>query len=216
METAFDTAKADLITIRFLRFDGLKSCWNAFAEMGRKLRQPWHAEGLVFSKHFGSGAGKGFSILPDFNTYVFIGAWKQEEDANRFFSSNANWKSLQNHTSDVWGWDAVPIKGHGTWNGKQPFRYAEAPAHWNGEIGVITRASIKWTQAARFWWNVPSSSRNIDKHKGMLFSKGIGETPFLELATVSLWRSEADLQQFAYRSKEHAPLVKKTRFYNWF
>lgn len=211
-----DTTKADLITIRFLRFDGLRSCWSAFAEMGRKLRRPWIADGLVFSKHFGSGAGQGFSILPDFNTYVFLGAWAQTDDANRFFSSNTEWIALQQTTTDVWGWDAVPIKGHGTWHGQQPFRYNQQPANWNGEIGVITRASIKLSQAARFWWNVPASSKNIHAHAGMLFSKGIGETPLLEQATVSLWKSEADLQQFAYRSKEHAPMVKKTRLYNWF
>jgi heme-degrading monooxygenase HmoA len=216
VDTSIDTAKANLITIRFLRFKGAKACWNAFAEMGRKLRKPWIADGLVFSKHFGSGAGSGFSILPNFNTYVFLGVWHDEEDANRFFTSNTDWTVLQQSTTEIFGWDAVPIKGHGTWNGKQPFHYSQNPGNWNGEIGVITRATIKWSQAARFWWNVPASQKNIQSHAGMLFSKGIGETPLLELATVSLWKSEADLQQFAYRSKEHAPMVKKTRLYNWF
>jgi hypothetical protein len=174
------------------------------------------ADGLGFSKHFGSGAGSGFSIIPDFGTYAFIGAWSDPAFAEQFFSSHQDWNAFLDLSSDQWGWDGVPIKGHGTWHGREPFYYSPPPNDWNGKVAVITRASIRKSRAHLFWWNVPASSRNIDTHEGLIYSKGIGETPLLEQATVSLWRAEADLNRFAYKSREHAPVVKKTRKYNWY
>jgi hypothetical protein len=44
----------------------------------------------------------------------------------------------------------------------------------------------------------------------------VGEFPLLEQATFSLWESASNLDQFAYQSKEHAPMIKKTRKYDWY
>jgi hypothetical protein len=44
----------------------------------------------------------------------------------------------------------------------------------------------------------------------------VGEYPLIEQATLSVWESAAQLDEFAYRSRQHAPMVKKTRQYNWY
>jgi hypothetical protein len=44
----------------------------------------------------------------------------------------------------------------------------------------------------------------------------VGEIPLFEQATLSLWNSQKELNDFAYKSRQHAPVVKKTRDYNWY
>lgn len=207
---------AQFITIRFIHFKGFTAKKNAFAEMGKSLNDRWDAPGLTFSKHLGCGAGNGFSVWPDFSLYAWIGIWEKEVNAIDFFERDARWLHFTNNSSEIKGWDAEPLKGHGTWNMSQPFDFSEADTLWNGKIAVITRASIRTSQALRFWWNVPGASQHIIGKKGLIFAKGIGEFPLIEQATLSVWESASDLDQFAYKSKEHAPMIKKTRKFNWY
>lgn len=204
------------ITIRFLHFQGFTAKWNAFTWMGKLRTNPWQAEGLLFAKHLGTGAGNGFSIFPDWGTYAFLGLWNNEDAAQTFFSTDDRWKELAIQAESISGWDATPWKGHGTWNHKQPFEFDDSNEPWDGPVAVITRASIDKRKALRFWMNVPSSSRGIENQAGLLFAKGVGEVPLFEQATFSIWENAQALDAFAYRSRAHAPMIKKTRQYQWY
>jgi hypothetical protein len=204
------------ISIRFLRFKGFSQKRFALAAMGKSRITPWEGEGLVFAKHLGVGKGNGFSLIPDFSTYAFLGVFESEAHSSDFFSRNAQWLEYASQSGKVTGWDAFAIKGHGTWNQQQPFQFYDLPSNFDGQIAVITRASIRWSQAWRFWMNVPESSKNIELQEGLLLAKGVGELPIVEQATFSLWNSQKELDQFAYRSRQHAPMIKKTRQYNWY
>ncbi|RXK47521.1 hypothetical protein [Aquirufa rosea] len=204
------------IAVRFVHFNGLAARFKAFALMGELRSEPWKATGLIFSKHLGTGGGNGFSIWPDWKTYAFLGLWEKEEDAQKFFQQDARWLRFIELSDSIQGWDALPWKGHGTWNHQQPFEFAENAVPWEGPVAVITRASIKRSQALKFWMNVPSSSRGIQKQAGLIFAKGVGELPILEQATFSLWENTAALDVFAYRSRAHAPMIKKTRQFQWY
>jgi hypothetical protein len=204
------------ITIRFLSFKGFQAKRFAFAEMGRSLVSGWSADGLVFSKHLGTGAGNGFSILPNFGLYAWLGVWESPKHAERFFESNSRWLQLSAFSDHISGWDAVPMKGKGTWNGLQPFDFSAPDEAWDGPVAVITRASIRWSKSLLFWWNVPSASKHLEGKQGLKYAKGVGELPLFEQATFSLWESAHNLDQFAYQSKEHAPMIKKTRKYDWY
>jgi hypothetical protein len=204
------------ITIRFIKYSGFKARRAAFSEMGRSLFFSWSAPGLVFAKHLGTGAGNGFSIFPDFGLYAWLGAWDSPESAFTFFQTDPRWLSLISLSDEISGWDGEPLKGKGTWNQLSPFDFSEADADWTGSIAVITRASIRWSKALLFWWNVPSASKHLEGKEGLIYAKGVGELPLLEQATFSLWDSAKRLDQFAYQSKEHAPMIKKTRKYDWY
>jgi hypothetical protein len=54
-----------IISIRFLSYEGFQNKRFAFAEMGRSFVQKWQSNGLTFAKHLGVGAGNGFSVWPD-------------------------------------------------------------------------------------------------------------------------------------------------------
>ncbi len=204
------------ITIRFLLFKGFQAKRFAFAEMGRSLVSGWKAPGMVFSKHLGTGAGNGFSIMPNFGLYAWLGVWESAEHAERFFAQDSRWLEFSQKSNEVSGWDAVPMKGKGTWNGLQPFDFSADDEVWDGPVAVITRASIRWSKSLLFWWNVPSASKHLEGKQGLKYAKGVGELPLFEQATFSLWESARNLDQFAYQSKEHAPMIKKTRKYEWY
>jgi hypothetical protein len=50
----------------------------------------------------------------------------------------------------------------------------------------------------------------------LLFTKGIGEVPFLQMATFSLWKDKQSLMDFAYKSREHTEAIAKTRSLDWY
>ena len=54
------------IAVRFMTFKGFKARWRAFVGMGSTIRNKLTGKGLIFGKMLGSGAGKGFSMVPDF------------------------------------------------------------------------------------------------------------------------------------------------------
>jgi hypothetical protein len=203
-----------IISIRFLSFNGFSNRRFAFAQMGISLVNPWKHAGLIFSKHLGVGAGNGFSVWPNFSMYAFLGVFESQQASDDFFETNVRWSTFKNQSSEIIGWDAVAIKGHGTWNSGNPFEITADLGH--GPILVLTRASIVWYKALLFWFHVSHASKYLASKNGLLFAKGVGEFPLLEQATLSLWESEETLDQFAYKSKEHAPMIKKTRVLKWY
>jgi hypothetical protein len=199
-----------------MTFSGFKARWRAFGAMGISLRQGLHAPGLCFGKMLGSGAGAGFSVWPDWGTYAWFTVWEHADQADAFWANDPMFLDLQTYADQVFGWEATPLRGHGTWNGREPFEFPSTPSASAGPVSVLTRASIRRSQALRFWWNVPAASRRIADQPGIRYAKGVGEYPLIEQATLSVWASAAQLDEFAYRSRQHAPMVKKTRQYDWY
>lgn len=199
-----------------MTFSGWRARWRAFGAMGISLRQGVAAPGMCFGKMLGSGAGQGFSIWPDWGTYAWFTVWEDPESAEAFWSNDPMFQDLLGYATSVYGWEARPLRGHGTWNGQQPFAFPEAGVRTAGSVAVLTRASIARKQALRFWWNVPRASRGVQDQPGLRYAKGVGEYPLVEQATMSVWNSADELDAFAYRSRQHAPMVQKTRKHQWY
>ena len=51
---------------------------------------------------------------------------------------------------------------------------------------------------------------------GLLYSKGIGEVPFLQMATFSIWNDLESMMQVAYKNEEHQNAIEMTRQLNWY
>ena len=64
--------------------------------------------------------------------------------------------------------------------------------------------------------SIPKASFEISKAKGVYFFKGIGEIPFLEQATISLWNNIEDVKEFAYNSSVHKSIIRKTKNEKWY
>ncbi len=77
-----------IVTITFFRYKGWKNKWWAFQQMGLAPEQLVTIPSLSFSKLLGSGAGKGFSVAPNFAVYGLLCVWDNEMVALNNFANH--------------------------------------------------------------------------------------------------------------------------------
>ena len=51
---------------------------------------------------------------------------------------------------------------------------------------------------------------------GLIFKLGMGEIPWVQQVTFSIWRDAKDMRKFAYRSGAHADAIRLAREGKWF
>lgn len=163
----------------------------------------------------GSGQGLGFSIKPNLHVWAVIAIWHN----HRAFLDwhGGEWLRLYRFRAE----ETVtvlhyPVRVHGLWDGTQPFQLGDVADTTPPVRAVITRATIKPSQLLRFWSTVPSTSRATARAEGRLFSVGLGELPWVQQATWSLWESEEAIRQFAYQNKAHRTAIRRTRTLQWY
>ena len=204
-----------ITTLSFCKYTSLR---NKF--WGLKMMQFAHkgianTNGLTFYRLLGSGRGKGFNPFPDWSVYCLLQVWESEEAANAFFNSSDLIKQYTDHTDELFTLYMKNISAGGTWVGKTPFKKG---ADLNPElpIAVITRATIKWNWLIRFWKYVPTSQKALEGNEGLIYTKGVGEIPIVQMATFSLWKNFEAVKQFAYNSKQHQEAIRRTRKNDWY
>lgn len=200
--------------ISFFKYEGRKNKWQALERIGRSPLLKRNFQGLTFWKPLGTGSGNGFSIWPDWSTYGLLTVFETEQDAHLFLNS----KEVAEYEASSFSHAHVlmhSIKAHGKWSKKEPF-LSEAKYDKSRPIAVITRATIKPALAYKFWRYVPSVSKSMDNHKGLIYTKGIGEWPIFMQATFSFWKTGDDMMAYAYSNEKHADMVKKTRELGWY
>lgn len=200
-------------TVSIFKFKGRAIFWMLpQMQLSKKLFA--QVKGLQFFKLMGSGSNGGFSIKPDFTTYALLCVWDDAAKADDFFQNSDLFKAFKDKAEYNYSVYLKAVKSHGAWSGQIPF--TEFSEDKNGLIAAVTRARIKWYQIPRFWFYVPRVSKHIKQQKGLLFSIGVGEYPLFMQATFSIWENRKDMAQFAYKSKRHRNVVKKTRETAWY
>mgnify|MGYP003324015066 FL=1 len=111
----------------------------------------------------------------------------------------------------------ISLKSNGFWSGQNPFP-EQKPNKCSKKmpVAIITRATLRFSKLISFWKSVPAASAAIEQAKGVKYFKGIGEWPFIQQATLSLWDSFDSVNNFAYSSKIHSDIIKKTRKQKWY
>lgn len=201
-----------MTTFTIFRFPANRAWW-AFGQMGRRTLE--HPAGATFSKMLGTGRN-GFGVIPNFRQYAFLAAWESERQAEDFFASpifRAYTARAQEHRT----LKMRPIQSHGQWDGEEPFMVArETGEKYDGPVIVLTRARINFTKLLDFWRHVPQAHASLKKAKGVLLALGVGELPFVEQATVSIWESAEDVKRYAYLQAGHREIVQRTRQRGWY
>jgi hypothetical protein len=173
-----------------------------------------------FYKLMGCGKNGTFDIVPDLHQWAIMAT----HDATKA-STQPSVKNLYGSLIHIWiqlfakeqfTLILLPMSGHGKWDGKEPFQSNQHQSTETTLVGTLTRATIRYNKLRSFWNAVPAVSAQISKAKGFRFSVGIGEIPWIKQATFSIWDSEEDLKQFAYRSSEHSEVIKNTRNQDWY
>lgn len=184
--------------------------------MGRNNRFMKNQNGLIFYKFMGSGGRSGFSLRPDFSTYALLSVWENEDQAKSFLERNKLVSLYKKKCKQVRLLILKPFQSHGLWSGINPFKINDQQTIEKSKVAIITRATLNYSKLISFWNSVPNSSKAISKAKGVYFFKGIGEIPFVQQATISLWDSIQDVINFAYKSEVHSEIVKRTRKEKWY
>jgi len=189
----------------------------AFQQMGVAPLRLKNIEGLKFYKFLGTGGGQGFSLRPDFSTYAFLGVWKNLSFYQNCLQKHPIFKTYQEKATSQRDLILNAVKSHGKWSGQNPFKTKPGlEAKGNQKAVVITRATLHWNRLFSFWKAVPAASKAIETAQGVQYYKGIGEWPFIQQATISIWDDFEAVNTFAYKDRAHADIVKKTKQMNWY
>ena len=204
-----------ITTISFFRYTSLRNKFWGLKMMQFAHKSLQNVSGLTFYRLLGSGKGRGFNPLPDWSVYALLQVWESEEDANEFFNSSDLMREYAVHSDELYTLYMKNISAGGTWVGKNPFEKG-AQLDSDKPIAVITRATIKWNWLLRFWKYVPTSQQALEGNEGLIYTKGVGEIPIVQMATFSLWKNFESVKQFAYKSKQHQEAIRRTRKNNWY
>ncbi len=202
-------------TLTFFRFETASSKFWAFTMMQFAHRSLKDVPGQFFYKLMGSGRGVGFKAFPDWSTYVLLQVWSSEDALQVFFQTGEILQRYRLRSAEVWTIYLKNVSSHGQWDGGNPFQLVE-PLTKTEIVVVLTRATIKWHKIISFWRYVPASHQPLKDNSGLLYTKGIGEVPIIQMATVSIWKDLESLNNFAYNTKEHREAINKTRRLNWY
>jgi hypothetical protein len=206
---------SQITTCTFFKIEGLTHKWWAFKQMQIGIRALNRVKGLSFYKLLGSGGKKGFSAVPNFGTYVLLCVWDSEENALEFMTSNAFYLSYAQKSTENFSIYLKSAEVHGKWEGTQPFKPAEK-LELDKPVLVLTRATIRFSKLISFWRRVGKVSQSLDNYNGLSFSIGVGEWPLIQQATLSLWKTQAEMLDYAYTNPKHKEVVLLTRKLKWY
>jgi len=182
--------------------------------MGLGVDQYGLPKEMEWLKLLGSGGRNGFGLWPNWGGYALLAAFPNEVLAKAALDSGL-WKAYQKHSTSVKTLFLKPLQAHGMWDGVEPFRTS---GDYNRELEtvVLTRARIKARHIPAFWRKVSRVSESALEYPERTFSVGVGELPVIQQATVSHWTSGKAMEEYAYKSKYHAEVVKLTRQKGWY
>lgn len=171
--------------------------------------------GLEFYKLMGTGKAR-FSPNPDWSVYVTLQIWENEAAAHNYFSSHQLFKRYQKVSKEHWVLFCKNRIARGKWDGKNPFKRSKSTDKEIAYVVALTRATIKTKLLRTFWKFVPKSQNHLWDNEGLLYTKGVGEVPFRQMATLSIWKDEKSLNEFAYQTRGHIAAIGKTRDLDWY
>jgi len=207
---------SQISTLSFFRFSGFRNKFWALKMMQFAHRDLKKNSGQSFYKLMGSGKGAGFNPFPDWEVYALLQVWDSEEAADSFFKESSLMKKYRDRTTEIWTLYLKNIRAKGIWSGENPFEKNAYLDPENPYLAVITRATIKTSRLIDFWRYVPASQSRLQSNPGLIFTKGIGEIPILQMATFSIWENQDAMMAYAYAAKGHQTAIKKTRELDWY
>lgn len=206
---------SQITTTTFFKVENFLNKWWAFTQMQFGHSAMKNIDGLVFYKLMGSGAKNGFSSIPNFGTYVLFCVWQSEAKALAFFKENSFFNAYRKRSNELFTIYMHSAEVHGLWDGLQPFENS-AKIVSDKPVIVLTRASIRLNKLLSFWSKVGKVSESLKSYDGLVLSIGVGEWPLIQQATISIWKTQAEMLDYAYKNPKHKEVVLLTRKLNWY
>ena len=171
--------------------------------------------GASFYKLLGTGAKGGFSWKPNFSVYGFLAVWNNKGSAEHFVKQSELFGDYKLRSSEQITYYLKPLQSHGQWSNENPFKSLDENRQ-GGKVAVLTRATIKYNKMFSFWRRVSGASDSLNDFQGRKFSIGIGELPWIQQATFSVWESMDQMKDYAYKNPVHRKIIQMTREKNWY
>ncbi|RYD78596.1 MAG: DUF3291 domain-containing protein [Sphingobacteriales bacterium] len=189
-----------------------------FAFLGMAvLRIPlWLNKQCRFWKLMGSGKDAQVDLAPDFKHWAILTTWDNKADCDEFYKQSFVIKWFRFFGSEEFTILLKPLTAHGLWSNKQPFKIDRNQEMQSGRIAVITRAAIHLNKVKEFRNNIKRAAAEMRSANGFILSAGVGENPFLDQATFSIWENLESMRNYAYKSVDHSDVIKLTRQRKWY
>ncbi len=203
------------ISISFFRFEGVFARLWAFAQMQFARRKLERIPEIGFYKLFGTGTGEGFTPVPNFGVYAVMATWPDLETARARVEGAQAFRDYRAHASESGTVYLSAVASRGRWDAREPFEVSQAePAP--RPIAVLTRATVRGRHLLRFWGRTPDISETVRAQDHLRFKIGMGEVPWVQQVTFSIWDDPESMLAFAYRSSSHGEAVRRVRDGRWF
>ena len=203
-----------IVSLSFFRFDTPVSKLWAFAMMGAARGAMARVPDIGFWKLCGSGTGEGFTPIPNTGVYAILATWPNEEIARNRTQNTDIYAKYRSRANESWTVFLSTSSVRGRWSGQAPFEAGPEPG--TGPLAALTRATLKPGVAMKFWQRVPDISNVIGEDDAVLFKIGIGEVPWLQQVTFSIWPNQAAMDNFARKDGPHARAITAVREGKWF
>lgn len=202
------------MSLSLFRFDQpLARLW-AFAQMGLARRSLSRVPGIGFWKLFGTGTGEGFTPIPNTAVYAIMATWDSHADARAAIDGAPVFARYRARAAQDWTLYLAPTSVRGRWSGQSPF--TAAPDDGGAALAALTRATVRPRAALRFWQRVPSISAAIGADPSVMFKVGLGEVPWFQQVTFSIWPDADAMAAFARHDGPHAHAIRAVREGGWF
>ncbi len=205
--------KIQTVTLSFFRFDRLESRFWVLGQMALARLDLMKIAGIQFWKLCGSGTGEGFTPVPNTRVWAILAVWDSEDSANAALSSSKLFGRWRKRASEHWTVHLAATSARGTWSGRSPFE--PETTLMEGPLAALTRAAIRPRRLLRFWKREPGISAVIGADPNVAFKIGIGEIPWLQQVTFSIWPDARAMDAFA-RGGPHASAIRAVRRESWF
>ena len=202
-----------------LRVWGVRRALPAVGRVATGRRRLRDTPGLRFARLLGTGSGRTFSPRDaDPHHWALLTVWDDEAaaDAHARSAYVGAWGDAAREELVV---RMEPLTTRGRWSGAEPFepvRAGSVDTTSAEPVAAITRARLRTSRTLSFWRAVPPVVTSLASAPGSRLALGIGEAPVGLQGTFSLWRSEADLTDFAYRGAAHLDVMRRTRPERWY
>lgn len=195
-----------------------KTYYIPFAFIGMAvLRLPlWLNKKCCFWRLMGSGKDAKVDLPPDFKHWAVLTAWRDKADCDLFYEKSAVIKWFRLFGSEEFTILLKPIASHGLWAGKNVFETEPKKVQQVGKIAVLTRASIRWNRMKEFRANMSRAGNAMRAAPGFIIAAGVGENPYSSQATFSIWEDAESMKNYAYKTFDHADVIKLTRSREWY
>ncbi|MEM8810972.1 MAG: spheroidene monooxygenase [Pseudomonadota bacterium] len=179
--------------------------------------------GIGFFKLFGTGTGEGFTPVPNTEVYAILAVWPNLEQARRQTETASVFRRYRDRATESWTVFLRTETARGRWDGYNPFEMTEPQRDTfslgnarSAPIVALTRATIRPSILLRFWSRVPAISSVIGKDPNVLFKIGMGEVPWFQQVTFSVWPDAESMAYFARHGGPHAEAIRAVREGRWF